>query len=63
MQAEWSLGSNEVTLEIDLATHVAEWHVLNTDTDTIAERILNCDDDDDWKWLVIRLDSMDHNNG
>ena len=63
VQAEWSLGPNEVTLEIDLTTHKAEWHVLSIDTNDVSERTLNCDDANDWKWLVDRLDGMDRHNG
>ena len=63
VQAEWSLGPNEVTLEIDLTTHEAEWHVLNTSTDDVSERILDCDDANDWKWLVDQLDGMDRHKG
>lgn len=29
VQAEWSLGTQEVTLELDLETHKGEWHVLD----------------------------------
>ena len=58
VQAEWSMGPNEVTLEVDLDTHVGEWHVLNMTTGTPFEHTLDCDDDEDWKWLVAQLDGM-----
>ena len=63
VQAEWSLGPNEVTLEIDLSTHVGEWHVLNMGTNAPLERTLNCDDNKDWEWLVAQLVSMYRGNG
>ena len=62
VQAEWALGPNEVTFEVDLDTHAGEWHVLNMDTNAAFERTLNCNDGDDWKWLVAQLDSMDRGN-
>ena len=58
VQAEWSLGPNEVAFEVDLDTHAGEWHVLNMDTNATSERTLNCDDDNDWEWLVDQLGSM-----
>jgi hypothetical protein len=62
VQAEWSIGPNEVTFEVDLDTHFGEWHVLNMDTNASFERNLNCDDDEEWKWLVTQLDSMHRDN-
>ncbi len=52
VQAEWSLGSREATLEVNLETHDAQWHVLDLQADEVQERTLNCDSDDDWKWLI-----------
>ena len=62
VQAEWSMGPSEVTFEVDLGSHVGQWHVLNMDTNTAFERTLNCDDDEDWKWLVGQLDSTHRSN-
>ncbi len=58
VQAEWSLGPNEVTFDIDLATHVGEWHVLDTESDVDSQRTLNCDNNDDWTWLVAEIEAM-----
>ena len=58
VQAEWSLGPNEVTFDINLTTHVGDWHVLDTDADVGREKTLNCDNDDDWKWLVADIEAM-----
>ena len=62
VQAEWSMGPSEVTFEVDLGSHVGQWHVLNMDTNTAFERTLNCDEDEDWEWLVGQLDSMHRSN-
>ena len=32
--AEWSIGPNEITFEVDLGTHVGEWHALNLNSNT-----------------------------
>ena len=58
VQAEWSLGPHEVTLEVDLGTRTGEWHVLNMDTGADSERRLNCEDGEDWKWLADRIEAM-----
>ena len=62
VQAEWSLGPNEVTFEMDLNTHAGEWHVLNMDINAVSERTLNCDDHNDWEWLVAQLGSINRGN-
>lgn len=58
VQAEWSLGPNEVTLEVDLKTHRGEWHALNMETDAVSERTLNCESNDDWGWLSAEIETM-----
>lgn len=58
VQAEWSLGSREVTLEVDLETHSGEWHVLDLRSGQVDERIVDCDSGEDWKWLVKQIDAM-----
>ena len=55
VQAEWSIGPNETSLEIDLETHLAEWHNLNVDTDDSCERELDLDNPDVWIWLASEL--------
>ena len=52
VQAEWSIGQIEITLELNLDTHSGEWHALDTKTGKVGERILDCDDSNDWEWLV-----------
>ena len=58
VQAEWSLGPNEATLEVNLETRTGEWHALNMETGTDSERTLNCEEGEDWKWLVDQLGAM-----
>ena len=61
VQAEWSLGPNEVSLEVDLAGRTAEWHCLNLQTNLSSERRMALDLVDSWQWIadeVRRLESM-----
>ena len=58
VHAEWSLDPNEITLDVNLGTRLGEWHVLNTVSDDVCERTLNCDDAADWQWLVDRIKGM-----
>lgn len=53
--AEWSLQSNEASLEIDLEHHTSEWHLLEMDADQGEMCDLNLDDDADWHWLVSEI--------
>ena len=58
VQAEWSIGPHEVTLELDLDTHSGEWHALDRETGEAMERTLDGDDSSDWKWLVGQIEAM-----
>ena len=58
VQAEWSIGPNAPSLEIDLETHVAEWHNLNFDTDYASEKLLDLNDPDGWEWLANEVRSL-----
>lgn len=55
VQAEWSLGTNEVSLEINLENHKAEWHCLDLQTWQDSEHVLTLDDEAAWGWLVQEL--------
>ena len=55
VQAEWSIGKKEFTLELNLVTHSGEWHALDTETGKVDEGILDCDDSNDWEWLVDQI--------
>ncbi len=55
VQAEWSLGDHEVSLEIDLVRHTGDWHCFETRTGQSTERDLDLDDVASWKWLADQL--------
>lgn len=58
IQVEWTLRSNEVSLEIVLGNHHGQWHVLNTETDKEESRELDLDSDADWQWLAKQIEGM-----
>jgi hypothetical protein len=60
VQVEWSLGSNEVSLEIDLTNHTGEWHRLDLNTNISDAKSLDLEYPSAWVWLaeeVQRLES------
>ena len=59
VQAEWSLGSFEVSLTIDLFNHTAEWYSLNLDTDEDESRDLSLEDNSSWIWLAGQLHRLE----
>lgn len=59
IQAEWSLGTNEVSLEVHFADHSGEWDWLNLRTGTAGERVLDLDDQANWKWLERKLRQLE----
>lgn len=58
IQAEWSLGPHEISLDMHLDTHLGIWNDLNLDSDLDDERQLNLDEDVNWNWLVKRITEL-----
>ena len=58
VQAEWRIGPNDASLEVDLETHSAEWHCLNFDTDEVNEQILDLGTQSAWEWLANEIRSL-----
>ena len=58
VQAEWSLSSQEVSLSVELATRVGEWHVLEVDTSAEESEEINLADDNDWMRLTQFIRSL-----
>lgn len=58
VQAEWSIGSMEISLDLNLDTRSGEWHALDTEAGEVEERTLDGDDSSDWKWLARRIEAM-----
>ena len=55
IQAEWSLGDIESSLEIDIDAHTAEWFRADLKADSSGERIVNLDDPADCQWVAEQL--------
>lgn len=49
--AEWSLVENSVSLEIDLETRIADWHVLNLTSNGEETEQLDMNKSDSWAWI------------
>lgn len=58
VRAEWSLGKNEIFLDVDLGTHTGYWHRVDIETDDAKEHVLSCDNEDDWTWIVDELNMV-----
>lgn len=56
--AEWSLGPNAVSLEIDLSNRSAEWHVLNVENDQEETVEFDLNSATDWKVIADKLRAM-----
>ena len=55
VRAEWSLSDFEISLEVNLVTHRADWHRLNQETHTDDTRELELDNENDWTWIASAL--------
>lgn len=61
VQAEWSLGRNEITLEIDLAEHSGYFHTLHMEDDTEKTRRLDLGSETHWIELKELITNMSEN--
>lgn len=55
LQLEWSIGHHEISLEVDLKNHTAEWHSLDTRTDHDQWRRFDLNAPAAWSWLIQHL--------
>jgi hypothetical protein len=58
IRAEWSIGSNEISLEVDLVTHVADYHILDLATDREASDTLNLETESGWQSLASKIEEI-----
>lgn len=58
IQAEWSLGLHEISLDMHLDTHLGLWNDLNLDSDVDHEKQLNLDEDSNWDWLAKQITDL-----
>ena len=55
VEMEWSLGSREISLEIDFQTHMGYWHNMDMISSGDEERDLDLDDTREWTWLISEI--------
>ena len=55
VQAEWSLGSHEISLCFHPDDRTGQWHDLALDTDEEETRELDLAQSRDWEWLGARV--------
>lgn len=58
VQAEWSIGSHEITLEIDIVHHKGEWSALNMCSDKENEKELDLDLESDWRFVSGEIEKI-----
>ena len=63
VQAEWSLGDWEASLDINLQAKSGYWHALNQHNDQEHEQEIVLGTLDGWKWLAEQLESIAGGNG
>jgi hypothetical protein len=55
LQAEWTLGAVDITLEVDLVSRSAHWHALDLKADRAEERDWDLGSDQAWEELAAAL--------
>lgn len=58
VQAEWSIDSVDMTLEIDLAAKSGSWHALNMATEEEGVRDVDLGNPGGWRWLNRELQQL-----
>ena len=58
IQAEWTIGNFEISLNVNTETCDAYWYALNVSTDDDSEHQLNMAKPDDCKWIVDQIRAM-----
>ncbi len=55
VQFEWSVGGQEISLEVDLRTRQSVWHRLDMSTLSDDERELNLEESASWQWIGAQI--------
>lgn len=58
IRLEWSLGSHDITLDIDLAEHVASLHAFDLKSNEELEGKLNLDEPAEWARLIEQIQQI-----
>lgn len=59
IQAEWSVGGHDVSLEISLESHQGEWHDLELSTKDENQRELDLDAPGEWQWMTEQIHNIE----
>lgn len=60
IQAEWSVGATEVTLELDLEARSGNWHEYNLESQDEVSESLNLEEPEAIAWVVNRIEQLQH---
>lgn len=58
VQAEWSIDPHELSLEIDLTSHVGQWHGLNLQTEDETVERLDLNEQQAWEWIAEQIRTL-----
>ncbi len=61
LSLEWTMNSNEMSLEIDIPSHKGYWHNINLKTNEEDEEIFNLDDPKGWEKLSSKINELKGN--
>ena len=56
IQAEWSIGTTEITLEIDLKEQTGDWHQYDSESEDEIVESLHFKESDAIAWVVHRIE-------
>lgn len=63
VQAEWTIGNNEISLEIDIENYQGEWQSLEMTKCEECFKELNLNTEDDWQWITSKIKSLSRVEG
>lgn len=52
VRVEWSFGAYDVSMEVSLDSHRAEWHSLHLNTDQEEAKELDLNHSEEWNWVT-----------
>lgn len=58
LHLEWELDHHDISLEIDMKTHIAEWHDYSFVSDDYEMKDLNLDKPEDWEFIHENLNKL-----
>lgn len=61
IQAEWSIGPYEASIEIDILQHIGYWHCFDIENNTSTERNFDLDQADSWHWIAHEITRLERN--